>query len=188
MYCGVDSQAEDADYVRLGGLFPVPKALVGRVGRLIGTDGKHKMSKSLNNAIFLSDTPKQIKKKINSMYPGQSRNPDEPGDPDINPVFDYLDTFCKDESLRAELRDRYTRGDNLGDGHVKAAVIDAVNELLEPMRARRAELEGPSGDDAVIDIIKAGAVKANAVAEETLALAKDAMGLGFGTRREMLGL
>ncbi len=188
VYCGVDPHAEEEDYEKLGGVFPVPSALVGRVGRLVGTDGQHKMSKSLNNSVFLSDTPKQVKKKINSMYPGQSREPDQPGDPAINPVFDYLDTFCKDEALRAELRDRYTRGDNLGDGHVKAAVIDSVNELLEPMRARRAELEGPGGDDAVIDIIKAGAVKANAQAEHTLALAKDAMGLNFGDRRSMLGL
>jgi tryptophanyl-tRNA synthetase len=187
-YCGVDSQAEDADYPSLGGVFPVPSALIGRIGRLVGTDGKQKMSKSLNNAIFLSDTPKEVKKKINAMYPGQTRQPDEPGDPEINPVFEYLDVFVKDDALRAELRERYRKGDNLGDGHVKVFVIDAINELLEPMRARRAELEGPGGDDTVIDIIRQGARKANAVAEETLAMAKEAMGLSFGNRREMLGL
>jgi tryptophanyl-tRNA synthetase len=188
VYCGVDSQAPDADYPSLGGVFPVPAALVGRIGRLVGTDGKQKMSKSLNNAIFLSDTPKEVKKKINAMYPGQTRQPDEPGDPAINPVFDYLDVFVKDDALRADLRERYRKGDNLGDGHVKAFVIDAINELLEPMRARRAELEGPGGDDTVIDIIRAGAAKANGVAEETLAMAKQAMGLHFGDRRSMLGI
>ena len=152
----------------------------------MGTDGKEKMSKSLNNAIFLSDTPKQVKKKINAIYPGQSRDPDQPGDPDINPVFDYADIFIKDEALVADLKDRYRRGDNLGDGHVKAPVIEAVNELLEPMRARRAEFEKPGGDDAVIDIIRAGTKRANAVAEQTLAMAKESMGLNFGTRSELL--
>ena len=188
VYCKVDTHADDTDHEKLGGVFPIPEALVGRVGRLVGTDGKEKMSKSLNNAIFLSDTPKQVKKKINAIYPGQSRNPDEPGDPEINPVFDYADIFIKDESFVADLRERYRKGDNLGDGHVKAFVIEAVNELLEPMRERRAAFEKPGGDDEVIDIICAGTQRANAVAEETLALAKERMGLGFGSRREMLGL
>ena len=60
-YCGVDTQAADSEHERLGGVFPIPEALVGRVGRLVGTDGKEKMRKSLNNAIFLSDTPMQVK-------------------------------------------------------------------------------------------------------------------------------
>ena len=182
VYCGVDPQTEDADYAGAGGVFPVPKALVGRVGRLVGTDGTQKMSKSLDNAVFLSDTPKQVKKKINAMYPGQSRAPDQPGDPDINPVFEYMDIFVKDEALIAETKNRYRKGDNIGDGHVKAYVIEAVNELLEPIRARRAEYEKPGGDDLVIDVIRAGTAQANAIAEESLAMAKDAMGLGFGAR------
>lgn len=182
LYCGVDPKTEDADFVSAGGLFPIPAAKVGRVARLVGTDGTNKMSKSLGNAIFLSDTPKQVKKKIGAMYPGQSRNPDEPGNPDINPVFQYADAFIKDESAVAELRDRYRRGDNLGDGHVKAAVIDVINELLEPIRERRAEYEGPGGDDAVIEIVRAGTRRANAVAEETLYRAKQAMRLDFGRR------
>ncbi|MCH8270829.1 MAG: tryptophan--tRNA ligase [Planctomycetes bacterium] len=181
-YCSVDSKADDQDFATLGGVFPIPEVMVGRVGRLIGTDGKQKMSKSLNNAIFLSDTPRQVKKKIGAMYPGQSRDPDQPGDPDINPVFDYADIFIKDEAFVADLRERYRKGDNLGDGHVKAFVIDAVNELLDPIRAKRAEYEGPGGDDTVIDIIRTGTAAANEVAEETLYMAKDAMGLGFGER------
>ncbi|MEO1128262.1 MAG: tryptophan--tRNA ligase [Planctomycetota bacterium] len=188
VYCGVDTHCDDSEHVQLGGVFPVPEALIGKVGRLIGTDGQQKMSKSLNNAIFLSDTPKQVKKKINAIYPGQSRNPDDPGNVEINPVFSYVDTFVKDEALIEELKDRYRRGDNLGDGHVKAPVIEAVNELLDPIRERRAQLEGPGGDDEVIDIIRAGTARANAVAEETLAMAKDAMRLGFGDRKAMLGL
>ncbi len=182
IYCGVDPHAEDEDHEKLGGLFPIPRALVGRVGRLVGTDGKHKMSKSLNNAIFLSDTPKQVKKKINSIYPGQSRNPDEPGDPDINPVFAYADAFIKDKEFVAELRRRYREGDNLGDGHVKAFVIEAIEELLVPIRRRRAQLEGEEGDRRVLEIIRDGARRANELAEETLHLAKQRMGFDFGLR------
>ena len=182
LYCGVDPHAEDGEHESLGGVFGVPRALVGKTGRLVGTDGSQKMSKSLNNAIFLSDTPKQVKKKINAMYPGQSREPDDPGDPDINPVFEYAEVFLGAEGFVSELKDRYRRGDGLGDGHVKAHVIEAVNALLEPMRERRAALEGPSGDEVVMDILRTGTARANLVAEETLAMAKEAMGLGFGRR------
>ncbi|MBK7403071.1 MAG: tryptophan--tRNA ligase [Phycisphaerales bacterium] len=187
VYCGVDPHAEDAEHEKLGGVFPIPAPLIGRVGRLVGTDGNQKMSKSLDNAIFLSATPKQVKKKVGAIYPGQSRDPDQPGDPDINPVFQFADVFIKDEAFVAELKERYRKGDNLGDGHVKAYVIDAINELLEPMRARRAEFEKPGGDDLVMDVIRTGTRKANAVAEQTLAMAKERMGLNFGTRAEMLG-
>ncbi|MCA9299638.1 MAG: tryptophan--tRNA ligase [Phycisphaerales bacterium] len=178
-YLGVDPKTEDEDYVTAGGLFPIPEALIGRVGRLVGTDGSHKMSKSLNNAIFLSDTPKQVKKKINAMYPGQSRDPDQPGDPDINPVFDYAPIFMKDPEEVEALKERYRTGDNLGDGHVKAFVIDAVNDLLEPMRERRAKYES---DDDIIDIIRQGTARANTLTEETLYLAKESMKLDFGKR------
>lgn len=182
VYCGVDTHCEDDQHVELGGVFPVPEALVGKTGRLVGTDGSQKMSKSLNNAIFLSDTPKQVKKKINAMYPGQSREPDEPGDPDINPVFEYAEVFIDDEKFVAELKERYRKGDGLGDGHVKAHVIEAVNALLDPIRARRAELEGPDGDARVTEIIKDGTARANLVAEDSLMRAKDAMRLGFFPR------
>ncbi len=182
VYCGVDSHAEDEDYEAQGGVFPIPEALIGRIGRLVGTDGKHKMSKSLNNAVFLSDTPKQVKKKIGAIYPGQSREPNDPGDPDINPVFTFADVFIKDAGAVAEMKERYRKGDNLGDGHVKMAVVDAVNELLEPIRERRAQYEGPQGDAAVVDIIRAGTERANVVAEETLWMAKEAMSLDFWRR------
>lgn len=187
IYCNVDQHTPDEEHHTAGGVFPIPAALVGKVGRLVGTDGKQKMSKSLNNAIFLSDTPKEVKKKINAMYPGQSRNPDEPGIVEINPVFDYADIFVKDSAMVEELKDRYRRGDNLGDGHVKAPVIEAINELLDPIRERRAQYEGRDGNDLVIDIIRAGTKRANAIAEDTLSLAKAAMRLGFGDRATFLG-
>ncbi len=182
LYCGVDSHADDKDFVSQGGLFPIPQAMIGRIGRLVGSDGKQKMSKSLNNAIYLSDTPKQVKKKVGAMYPGQSRNPDEPGDPDINPVFEYASIFMKDADAVEELKARYRAGDNLGDGEVKMRVVDAINELLDPIREKRVQYEGASGDDLVIDIIREGTRRANEVAEETLWMAKEAMSLGFFKR------
>ncbi|GIK19789.1 MAG: tryptophan--tRNA ligase [Leptolyngbya sp. PLA2] len=184
VYCGVDPQAEDADYERLGGVFPIPAALVGRVGRLVGTDGKNKMSKSLNNAIFLSDTPKRVKTRVGEIFTGR-QSMTEPGDVN-NALFEYVRAFIKDEERVKELERRYATGDNIGDGHVKAEVAEAINALLEPMRARRAEYEKPGGDDVILDVIRRGTRRANEVAEETLAMAKKAMNLDFGPRRDLL--
>ena len=180
VYSGVNPKTEDQDYPKAGGLFPIPEALVGRIGRLVGVDGKQKMSKSLGNAIFLSDTPKEVQKKVGRIFTGR-QSPTEPGDVQ-NALFEYVRAFVRDEARVQELEDRYTRGDNLGDGHVKQEVAEWVNRLLEPMRSRRAEFEKPGGDDAVIDIIRAGTKRANALAEETLYLAKQSMKLDFGRR------
>ncbi len=179
LYCGVSDQAADADHVKLGGVFPLPVADVGKVGRLVGTDGKLKMSKSLNNAIFITDSPQVVKRKIAKIYTGR-QSPTEPGDPN-NALFQYVETFIQDKDRVAELRDRYARGDNIGDGHIKQDVAEAVSTLLEPMRRRRGLYEGD--DDAILDILKAGCARANEVAEETLAMAKDAACLKFFDRK-----
>lgn len=179
-YAGVDPKTEDADHVTQGGVFPIPEALVGRVGRLTGTDGKAKMSKSLGNAIFLTDTAKDIKKKMGALYTGR-QSMTEPGDVN-NALFQYVRAFIKDPAHVADLEDRYRRGDNIGDGHVKADVSAAIDALLAPMRERRAALEGPAGDAKVLEILRAHTAKANAVAEETLYAAKKAMKLDFGPR------
>ncbi|MEM1184098.1 MAG: tryptophan--tRNA ligase [Planctomycetota bacterium] len=179
IYCGVDPQTEDDDYPAQGGLFPIPKAEIGRVGRLPGVDGR-KMSKSLNNAIFLSDTPKQVKKKIGSIFTGRQEM-DEPGDTS-NLLFDYVRAFIHDQDLVADLEKRYSEGDNIGDGHVKKDVIDAIEGMVAPMRERRAEFETPAGEEKVLATLREGTRRANEVAEETLYLAKQAMGLDFGAR------
>ena len=184
-YCGVNPKTEDADYVTQGGLFPIPEALVGRIGRLVGCDGVQKMSKSLNNAIYLCDTPKQIKKKVGQIYTGR-QTLTEPGDID-NALFQYVRAFIHDKDRVKELEDRYSKGDNIGDGHIKAEVSEAINELLEPMRERRVQYDKRGGDDTIIDIIRQGTNRANTVAEETLQMAKEAMKLNFGSREEMLG-
>lgn len=178
IYCGVSDQAEDDDHVGLGGVFPVPRAEVGVVGRLIGVDGVNKMSKSLNNAIFLSDSAKEIQKKVNKIFTGR-QSPTEPGDV-TNALFQFVDAFIDDPARVAELKDRYARGDNIGDGHVKQELGEAINRLLEPMRERRARYEGR--DDLVLEILKAGCARANAMAEQTLERTKEAARLGFFRR------
>ncbi|MSR18767.1 MAG: tryptophan--tRNA ligase [Phycisphaerales bacterium] len=178
MYCNVSEHAEDEDHVKLGGVFPIPRAEVGKVGRLIGIDGINKMSKSLGNAIFISDEPKEVEKKVKRIFTGR-QSPTDPGDT-TNALFQYVETFIEDEARVAELRDRYSRGDNIGDGHIKVEVAAAINRLLAPMRERRAALEGR--DDLVLEILRSGCQRANATAETTLAAAKNAAGLGFFSR------
>jgi tryptophanyl-tRNA synthetase len=169
IFCGVDEHAEDDDHVKLGGVFPIPRADVGKVGRLAGIDGVNKMSKSLNNAIFIADDPKEVEKKVKKIFTGR-QSPTEPGDVN-NVLFQYVRTFLKDEARVKELEERYAKGDNLGDGHVKLEVAAAINELLAPMRERRAKYEGR--DDLVLEILKAGCERANKLAEATLERVKD---------------
>ncbi len=182
VYCGVDPHAEDQDFASQGGVFPIPQALVGRIGRLVGIDGNQKMSKSLGNAIFLADDPKTVQKKVNKIFTGR-QSPTEPGDTS-NALFQFVRAFIPDENRIKDLEDRYSRGADIGDGHIKQEVGEAINALLDPIRKRRAELEGPDGEARVLEILKAHSEKANAVAEETLWKAKEAMGLGF-FRREL---
>jgi tryptophanyl-tRNA synthetase len=160
-------------------VFPIPRADVGKVGKLIGTDGVHKMSKSLNNTVLITDSPKKVKKKLGQLYTGRQSMTD-PGDPDSS-LMQYVDTFITDTDRAAELKDKYVSGGNIGDGHIKVEVAAAISELLEPMQERRAQYEG---DDAmVIDIIRDGTKRANVRTEETLAMAKEASGLGFFERK-----
>jgi len=184
LYCGVNNRVPPEDHAKAGGLFPVPRAKIGRVARLVGIDGVQKMSKSLGNAIYLYDDPKTVQKKINKITTGR-QSPTEPGNPD-NVLMQYVDAFIghgEEGKKRAdEIKRRYAAGDNLGDGHVKQELGEAINKLLEPMRTRRAKLDGPEGDAKVQEVIRRGVVKANTLAEETLYLAKKAMKLDFGRR------
>ncbi|MEP6862621.1 MAG: tryptophan--tRNA ligase [Deltaproteobacteria bacterium] len=181
VYCGVDSTTADADYVAKGGVFPVPKALLGRIARLVGTDGKQKMSKSLNNAIFLSDEPAEIKKKCKKVVTGRQSATD-PGVLEGNALFQYAHAFMKDRARVAELEQLYTAG-QIGDGAVKEEVANAIDAFLAPIRERRKSLDGKAGDARVIEILRAHTARANTVAEETLRMAKAAMKLDFGPRQ-----
>ncbi len=179
MYCAVGNRVEPKDHVKAGGLFPIPAAKVGRVARLVGTDGKNKMSKSLNNAIFLYDSEKQVQKKINGIVTGRT-SPTSPIDP-ASPLVQYIEAFLPRERAD-EIKSMYATGKEVMDGHIKAEVGAAINALIEPMRQRRAKLEGEQGESMVQDVIRTGVKRANIVAEETLYEAKKAMKIEFGRR------
>ncbi len=180
LYCGVDTHAPDSDHVKLGGVFPIPEAKIGRIARLTGTDGVNKMSKSLGNAVMLSDTPKEVEKKIKRI-PTSSRQPNEPGDPDKSILFEWLAAFDADKAAVEQMKDRYRKGDNIGDGAIKARLVEVVNKLLDPIRARRARIE--ANPTQVLDVLREGTARANAAAEETLWLAKKAMKWDFFPRK-----
>ena len=188
IYCGVDSHTEDKDYITVGGLFPVIQPKLGRVTRLVGigapsADGNLlKMSKSLNNAIFLSDGADVVQKKVMSMYTDPKRiTGKEPGEtsPDKNPLWAFHETFNTDKAWVDEYRARYAAG-TVGDVPVKRKLVEVLNTLIDPIRTRRQHFEQRPDD--VIDALRIGTKKANAVAEVTLALAKKAMKQDFFPR------
>jgi len=181
VYCGVDSTTKDEDYVARGGVFTVPKALLGRIARLVGTDGKQKMSKSLNNAIFLSDETNEILKKCKKIVTGRQSATD-PGVVEGNALFQYAKAFMKDTARIAELEQLYTAG-QIGDGAVKEEVGRAIDTFLAPIRDKRKSLDGKAGDARVVEILRDHVARANKVAEETLRMAKAAMKLDFGPRQ-----
>ncbi len=154
-----------------------PEALIPKISRLPGTDGKAKMSKSLNNAIFLSDSADAVAKKVKGMYtdPGHLRVED-PGKVEGNPVFDYLDAFDPDTARTQELKDHYLRG-GLGDSTVKKYLTDVLQAFLEPIRTRRSEFAKDPA--AVWDMLKSGTVRARETASKTLSDVKKAMCLDY---------
>ena len=161
-----------------GNVLKEPEALVGEYPRLIGTDGKTKMSKSLNNGIYLSDSAEEVKKKVMGMYTDPKRlKPTDPGTVEGNPVFIYHDAFNSNKEEVAGLKTRYRSG-TVGDVEVKQKLIVAINNLLEPMRERRAELEKhPERIDA---ILRDGVEKGRKVSEEVLIQVKTAMKINYG--------
>ncbi|MBY0261394.1 MAG: tryptophan--tRNA ligase [Phycisphaerales bacterium] len=181
LYCGVGNRVVADEHHAAGGVFPIPKAKVGRVGRLVGLDGK-KMSKSLNNAIYLYDSEKDVQKKMNKLSTGRATSTDPLAED--SPLAQYIRAFLP--AARAdELLAAYASGKEVLDGHVKAEVAAAINTIIAPMRDRRAKLEsdGPGGGESIVqDVIRRGVRKGNATAEETLYLVKKAMQMDFGRR------
>lgn len=179
LYCGVDSHTEDADYVKMGGLFPIVDVKLGRSRRLVGTGAPNaegqllKMSKSLNNAIFLSDDPDTIKRKVMAMYTDPKRlKATDPGSVENNPLWIFHETFNPDQQWIAEAEERYKQG-QIGDVECKKRLIDVLVDLIEPIRQRRLVYEQDPAQ--VLAILREGTGRANVVAEETLKLAKQAM-------------
>lgn len=158
-----------------GETFPVPDPLVSDFGSLVGTDGNAKMSKSLNNAIFLSDDEKTVTKRVMSMYTDPKRvSADVPGTVEGNPVFQYHDAFNPDKVEVEDLKARYRAG-KVGDVEVKEKLARAINAFLDPLRERRAHYESKPGlaDEVVYD----GTLKMREEARKTLSMAKKAMGM-----------
>lgn len=161
--------------------------------RLPGTDGKAKMSKSLGNCIYLSDTAAEVKKKVMGMYtdPDHLRIED-PGKVEGNCVFTYLDAFCRPEhfekylpeyeSLDA-LKDHYRRG-GLGDVKCKKLLINILNELLDPIRERRHYFE--ERIEEVYAILEQGTKRAHEVAGETLRDVRNAMRINYFEDKELI--
>lgn len=154
--------------------------------RLPGTDGTAKMSKSLGNCIYLSDHPDDIRKKVMSMYTDPDHiRVEDPGKLEGNTVFTYLDAFCRDEHFEhhlpeysnlQELKAHYTRG-GLGDVKVKKFLYAVLMEELEPIQAKRKELE--KDIPAVMEILHQGSIRARETAAKTLSEVKHAMKIDY---------
>ncbi len=154
--------------------------------RLPGTDGKAKMSKSLNNCIYLSDPEEEVRKKVMSMFTDPNHlQVSDPGQVEGNPVFIYLDAFCKDAmfaeylpeySCLQELKDHYTRG-GLGDVKVKKFLNNVLQEQLSPIRTSRKEWEQRIPD--IYEILHKGSMEAEEVAARTLDDVKKSMKINY---------
>lgn len=161
--------------------------------RLPGTDGKAKMSKSLGNCIYLSESQQEVKKKVMSMYTDPLHvHVEDPGHLEGNTVFTYLDAFCRPEHFDLywpdyqsldEVKEHYTRG-GLGDMKVKKFLNNILQEELEPMRKRRAEFE--KDIPAVYEMLRKGCEEARAVAAQTLSDVRHAMKINYFDDAELI--
>jgi tryptophanyl-tRNA synthetase len=160
-----------------GEVFPEPEEIVGDVPTLIGTDGKNKMSKSLGNAIFLSDDAATVELKVKGMYTDPKRlRATDPGTVEGNPVFDYHEAFNPDKDEIAELKERYRVG-KVGDVEVKARLTRALNNFLEPIREKRAYyITHPTLPQ---DVLADGIRRMQAEAKETMEIVRAHTGLSY---------
>jgi len=158
-------------------IFPEPQALLPDVGLLPGTDGREKMGKSLDNAIYLSDDPRTVERKVMGMYTDPKRiRATDPGTVEGNPVFVYHDTFNTDRAEVEDLRRRYREG-RVGDVEVKRRLLAALQAFLAPIRERRAEYA--ARPRLVDEILAAGSERARREAAQTLHEVRAAMKLDY---------
>lgn len=156
-----------------------PQAMLPKdgLGRLPGIDGKLKMSKSLNNAIYLCDEPDVLTKKIMSMFTDPNHiRVEDPGDVNNNTVFTYLDAFCDDKLVLDKMKRHYQMG-GLGDVKVKRYLNEILQSKLEPIRNRRKEFEKDKAY--VYDVLKSGSNNAREVAAKTLCEVREAIGIEY---------
>lgn len=164
---------------QFGDTFAIPEPLIGDVPTLVGTNGQAKMSKSLDNAIYLSDIPADVERKVMSMYTDPKRvRATDPGTVEGNPVFIYLDTFGKesDKDQIARYKEQYTKG-QVGDIEVKKYLVKVLNNFLDPIRERRKKYE--SNDEDIVNLLKVGCSKARDIGEQTLNKLKKVMNMTY---------
>lgn len=156
-----------------GEVFPIPELELE--GTLIGTGGQSKMSKSLNNAIYLSDNPKTVEEKVMGMYTDPHRiRADIPGMVEGNPVFIYHDHFNENQDEVQELKYHYGRG-KVGDVEVKNKLVRAITNFLDPLRERREYFSQKPG--IVREILIDGVIRMQDESRETLELVREGMGM-----------
>ena len=160
-----------------GDVFPEPEAIIGDVPSLVGTDGQAKMSKSLNNAIYLSDDAETVRQKVMSMYTDPKRlRATDPGTVEGNPVFIYHDAFNPSRAEVDDLKERYRVG-KVGDVEVKKKLVIAINNFLEPFREKRAYyLAHPTIPN---DVLADGIRRMQAEARATMELVREKTGLAY---------
>jgi tryptophanyl-tRNA synthetase len=160
-----------------GQVFAEPEALISEVPTLPGIDGQAKMSKSLDNAIFLSDSPDVVRQRVMRMYTDPNRlRATDPGTVEGNPVFIYHDAFNADREEVEDLKARYREG-RVGDVEVKKKLVAALESFLGPVRERREHFAAQEG--LIEGIIEEGNDAMRAVAAETMARVREAMGLTY---------
>lgn len=156
-----------------GETFALPAALLGRVPRLVGLDGKAKMSKSLGNCIYLSDDAATVEKKVKKMFTDPTRlKSTDPGHIEGNVVFMYLDAFYKDQAELKNLKKQYKEG-KLGDVTVKGILTEVLNKFLEPIREKRAYFQ--AHPELVRAALLEGTSKAQKLAAHTMLEVREAM-------------
>ena len=154
-----------------------PRAMLGQMARLPGTDGGAKMSKSLGNCIYLGDPSEAVRKRVMSMFTDPTRiHPTDPGHVEGNPVFTYHDVFNPDKAEVDELKERYRKG-TVGDVEVKQKLFNALDAFLRPIRERRVEFAAKPGR--VREIIMEGTRKGRVVAQSTMDEVRAAMKLNY---------
>ena len=158
-----------------GEVFPIPESLIGDTPSLVGTDGQAKMSKSLDNAIYLTDDAAMVEKKVRGMYTDPNRvRADIPGRVEGNPVFIFHDAFNPNLEEVEDLKSRYRTG-KVGDVEVKTKLAKALNAFLDPIRETRAKY---TSDPALVqEILYQGTQKMRAEARQTMEEVHAAMGM-----------
>lgn len=160
---------------RYGPHFQEPRAILSRMPRLPGTDGLRKMSKSLDNAIYLSSGPEEVKRRVQTMYTDPRRiRSDIPGRVEGNPVFVYHDLFNENRNQVEDLKSRYRAG-RVGDVEVKDSLAQAINQYLDPIRKQRMRLENDRVDPT--EILRQGSAHAREIARESLEKVRERVGL-----------